>query len=139
MIMSSYTKEELAQVLRTAEILKQHHSSQKINVVQFCREAEISRKNAYKHKNNIEDRLTFLEQQIERLKQGNQELTEKLSHAEDRAHQADMYWECRNVLVALNADYKKNGPGQTPKRLKLIDSYNKLAVCLGFEPLSCWE
>ncbi len=45
--MSTYTKEEVALVLQTAELLNKKGSSEKINISQFCREAQISRKNAY--------------------------------------------------------------------------------------------
>ena len=52
--MSTYTKKEIAAILQTAELLKRKGSSERINISQFCREAGISRKNAYKHKRNID-------------------------------------------------------------------------------------
>jgi hypothetical protein len=137
--MSDYTKEEISEILRTAEILKKKGSSQKLNISEFCKEARISRKNAYKHKKKINPSLEAFEQKVQRLKNEKEDLEKKLHHSEKRAREADLYWQCRCILVELNRDYKKNGHGRTPRRLKLIDDYNRISGLLGFEPLSCWE
>ena len=137
--MTDYSKEEIALILQAAEILKKNESGQKINISEFCQEADISRKNAYKHKKKVDFSLNTRDQQIRRLEQIVAQLQEKLKNTELRAQEADLYWELRNILVALNDDYKKNGPGRTPPRQKLIDSFNSISSSLGLEPLSCWE
>ena len=137
--MSHYTKEEISQILRTAEILKTKGSAEKLNVSAFCKEAGISRKNAYKHKKHIDPSLNAVQQKLQQLEAEKAELEEKLYHAEERAREVDLVWKCRYILVELNRDYKKNGPGRTPRRLKLIADYNRISSSLGFERLSCWE
>ena len=137
--MSEYTKEEISEILRVAEVLNKKGSSQKFNISKFCKEAGISRKNAYKHKKKIDPSLSAFERKVQRLENDKEDLEQKLHHAEKRAREADLYWQCRCIVVELNRDYKKNGPGRTPRRLKLIDDYNKISNLLGFEPLSCWE
>ncbi len=137
--MSEYSKEEIAIILQAAEILNKHDSSGKLNVSQFCQEADISRKNAYKHKKKFDFSLRTRDQELRRLEEIVRQLQKKLEYTELRARDADLYWELRNILVALNDDYKKNGPGKTPKRLELIESYNKISSSLGLAPLSCWE
>ena len=135
--MADYTKEEIAAVLYVSEILNKKKSGEKINVSAFCEEAGISRKNAYKHKNSHAP-----EKQKEKLNELINEMEEtakKLELAEKQANEADLNWQCRNILVELNDDYKKNGPGKTPRRLKLIENYNRISNLLGLEPLSCWE
>jgi len=135
--MADYTKEEIAAVLYASEILNKKQSGEKINISAFCQEAGISRKNAYKHKNKLapEKQKEQLEELIKQL----EETAKKLEHAEQQAKEADLNWQCRNILVELNADYKKNGSGKTPRRLKLIENYNKISNLLGLKPLSCWE
>lgn len=135
--MTDYTKEEIAAVLRVSEILNKRKSSEKINVSVFCKEAGISRKNAYKHKNKLAPEKQ--EEKINALIAELKAAATKLELAEKRAKEADLNWQCRNILVELNADYKKNGTGKTPKRLKLIENYNRISGLLGLEPLSCWE
>jgi len=137
--MSTFTREEIATILQTAELLKQKGSKQRFNIAEFCREAGISRKNAYKHKKAInlspgafEEKLKQLEEQITRIQ-------EKLEKAEKRAQDADIYWEVRNILVALNNDIKKNGPGWTLKRQKLTDRYNSIMISLGQKPHDFWD
>jgi len=137
--MSDYTKEEISEILRVAEVLNKKGSSQKLNISKFCKEAGISRKNAYKHKKKIDPGLSAFEKKVQLLENDKEDLEHKLHHAEKRAHEADLYWQCRCILVELNRDYKKNGPGRTPRRLELIDDYNRISGLLGFEPLSCWE
>jgi len=105
--MADYTKEEIAAVLYVSEILKKKKSGEKINVSAFCEEAGISRKNAYKHKNSHAP-----EKQKEKLNELINEMEEtakKLELAEKQANEADLNWQCRNILVELNADYKKKG------------------------------
>ena len=137
--MSTFTKEEIAAILQAAELLKQKGSKQRLNIAEFCREAGISRKNAYKHKKTInlspaayEEKLKHLEEQLTRIQ-------EKLQKAEKRAQDADIYWEVRNILVELNKDIKKNGPGWTPERQKLTDRYNSIMISLGQKPHNFWD
>ena len=135
--MAKYSKEEISTVLHAAEILSEKGSGEKINVSRFCEEAGISRKNAYKHKKNINVTVDSLEQKIHASEQQKEQIQSKLKHAEKRAREADLYWELRNILVALNNDRKKNGPDWTVKRQELIDNYNNISTLLGLEPLSC--
>jgi hypothetical protein len=137
--MSEYSQEEIALILQAAAILKQHDFSQKINVSKFCREAEISRKNAYKHKQQFDFARHSRDQQLQQQEALIAQLQEQLKLVERRAEDADLYWELRQILVALNADYKKKGPGQTRKRRQLINAYNRIAGSRGLAPLSCWE
>jgi len=51
--MPECTPEEMALILRTAEVLKKYHFSYQINISKLCQEADISRKNAYKHKKKL--------------------------------------------------------------------------------------
>ena len=132
--MSTYTKEEIAAVLKTAEILKQKGSSEKINISQFCREAGISRKNAYKHKHHIDFSQEGLKAKLAQLEKKKIELEHLLELAETRAQQADLYSECLAFLRQYNLNKKK------PRRQReLIESYNKLALSHGLEPLDFWE
>ena len=66
--MSTFSKEEISAVLHVAEILKKKGSSEKINVSRFCKEAGISRKNAYKHKKKINISVDSLEEKIQEPK-----------------------------------------------------------------------
>lgn len=133
--MATYTREEIALVLQAAEVLNQKGSSQKINISTFCREVDISRKNAYKHKNNIDTSQSFYQDQLTKLEQDNSQLKEKLKLTESKAQQADLHSDCREFLKQYVKDNKKN-----PKRReKLIKSYNKLALSHGLEPLDFWE
>ena len=109
--MATYSKQEISLVLNAAETLNQKGSSQKINVSTFCGEAGISRKNAYKHKNNIDLSQNVLEEKMQQLELDNQQLREKLKLAQDRATEADLHSELRQVLVALHDDIKKNETG----------------------------
>jgi DNA primase large subunit len=124
--MATYSKQEIALVLQAAETLNQKGSSQKINVSTFCREAGISRKNAYKHKNNIDLSQNILEEQMQQLELDNQQLREKLKLAEARAGEADLYSELRNILVALHDDIKKNEAGSIARQPGLIKSSNSI-------------
>jgi hypothetical protein len=137
--MTTYTKEEIALILQAAKLLKEKGSSQKINISTLCREAGISRKNAYKHKKRITISLDSLEEKIQQLEKQNKQIQDKLKHSEVRAREADLNWELRNILVALNDDIKKNGEGWTAERQKLIDSYNNIGSLLGLEPLNFWD
>lgn len=120
--MATYTKQQIALVLHTAELLKQKGSSQTINISTFCREAAISRKNAYKHKNNMDLSQSCLEEKIQQLEFENQQLHEKLELAEARAREADLYSELRQILVALHDDIKKNETGSIVRQQRLTDS-----------------
>jgi len=124
--MATYTKAQIALVLQTAEVLNQRGSSQKIKVSTFCREAGISRKNAYKHKKHIDRSQQQLEEKLQQLGQENQQLREKLELAETRAHEADLHSELRQILVAMHHDIKKKEPGSTARRHRLITSSNNI-------------
>lgn len=139
MLMPTCSKEEISAVLHAAEIIKRNGFSEKINVSRFCEEAGISRKNAYKHKKNINVNVNSLEEKVCELEQEKQQIQSKLEHAEKRAREADLYWELRNILVALNNDAKKNKTVRTAKRRQLINEYNRISALLGREPLSFWD
>ena len=72
--MSDYSKKEIALVLKTAELLRKKHSSELINVSQFCKEAGISRKNAYKHKQNIDFSEAAYQARVAELEQKKAEI-----------------------------------------------------------------
>jgi hypothetical protein len=137
--MSTFSKEEISAVLHVAEILKNKNIGEKINVSRFCRQAGISRKNAYKHKKNIDVSIPSLEEKVHQLEQEKAEIESKLHLAEIQAGKADLYWRLRNILVALNRDVKKNGPIRSPKQLRLSDEYNRIMVSLGHEPHNFWD
>ena len=137
--MSTFTKEEIATILQAAELLKQKGSSEKINIARFCREVGISRKNAYKHKKAINLSPAALEEKLKQLEEQITRIQEKLKKAEKRAQDADIYWEVRNILVELNNDIKKNGPGWTPERQILTDKYNSIMISLGQKPHNFWD
>jgi predicted ATP-grasp superfamily ATP-dependent carboligase len=99
--MPTCSKEEISAILHAAEILKRNGFSEQINVSHFCKEAGISRKNAYKHKKNINVSVDSLEQKVRELEQAKQQVQSNLEYAEQRAREADLYWELRNILVAL--------------------------------------
>ena len=122
--MATYSKQQIALVLHAAETLNQNGSSQNINVSRFCREAGISRKNAYKHKNNIDLSQAALEQQMQQLESDNQQLREQLKLAEARATEADLHSELRQILVDLHDDIKKNETGSIARRQSRITSSN---------------
>jgi hypothetical protein len=132
--MSPYSKQEIAAVLQAAEILNKKEGGEKINISQFCREAGISRKNAYKHRNNIDTSEQFYKQQLAKLEQENAQLKQQLELAEQRAHEAGIHDQCREFLKQYNLN-KKN----PERRKELIKSYNKLAVSHGLAPLPFWE
>jgi ACT domain-containing protein len=132
--MSTFTKEEIAAVLKTAELLNQKGSSEKINISQFCREAGISRKNAYKHKRHLELSQDGLKEKLAQLEKKKIELEQMLELAETRAQQADLYSECLAFLRQYNLNKKK-----TRRQRELIESYNKLALSHGLKPLDFWE
>ena len=110
--MAIYDKQQIAIVLKAAETLNQQGSSQRINVSTFCGEAGISRKNAYKHKNNIDLSQDALEGKVRQLELDNQQLREKLKLALARATEADLHSELRQVLVARHDDIKKTKLGR---------------------------
>jgi hypothetical protein len=137
--MSACSKEEISAVLHAAEILKRNGFSEQINVSRFCEQAGISRKNAYKHKKKINVSVDSLEQKVRHLQQEKHEIADKLELAEKRAREADLYWELRNILVALNHDAKKNKRARSGKRQELINEYNRISALLGLEPLGSWD
>ena len=133
--MSEYTKEDISAILHTAELLNKKGSVQKINISEFCKEAGISRKNAYKHKNNIEISESTYQERIAKLEEDKSQIEQKLELAEARASEADLHSNCREFLKQYLRDNKKN-----PRRRKeLINNYNRVAVSHGLEPLNFWE
>lgn len=114
--MATYSKQQIALVLKAAETLNQQGSSQKINVSTFCREAGISRKNAYKHKNNIDLSQNVVEETMQQLELDNQQLREQLKLALARATEADLHSELRQILVARHDDIKKNETGSIARQ-----------------------
>lgn len=137
--MSTFSKEEIAAVLQAAEILNKRGCGEKINVSRFCKEAGISRKNAYKHKKNIDLSMPSLKEKVRQLEQKKAEIESKLHHAEMRARDADLYWKLRTILVELNQDVKKNGPVRTAKQQQLTDEYNRISGLLGLKPHDFWD
>lgn len=136
--MAKFSKEEIALVLQAAEILNKKGSNAKINISQFCREAGISRKNAYKHKKNTEDSQATLKEQIEVIAKEKAQVEDKLKLAETRANEVDLYSGCNEVLVKAIKHNKKNLNG-TKRQKQLIEAYNKIAESHGLEPLNFWE
>jgi len=128
---TEYTKEEIALILHTTELLKQKGASQKINISAVCKDANISRKNAYKHKKNINRSERSYQDKLARLEQEHLRILEKLKLAETRALEADLHSDCREFLKQYVKDNKKNPERQK----KLIDDYNELADLHGLEPL----
>jgi transcriptional regulator with XRE-family HTH domain len=128
--LSDFTHDEIAQVLKVAELLKQKGCSQKINVQQFCEEAGISRKNAYKHKNN---RATAaLEKKIERLEQLKLITEAEFKLARMRAENADVYEHLLDLAVEMYHDIKKNDT-VTPEQERLMDEYVRVANSHGIK------
>ena len=111
--MPDYDKAEISVVLHAAEILRKYQTRMQINVSQFCKQIGISRKNAYKHKGNIDIDNQRLEQQIEQLNHENARLKQRLKASEQKGNDADLYKQCLDILVAFNKDTKKKSrPGQ---------------------------
>jgi len=128
--MSDFTPDEIAQILQTAELLREKGSSQKINVQQFCEEAGISRKNAYKHKNNHSPEV--VEAQIASLEKANEALEAQLKLAMMQAEQADVYKRLFDLAVRIRVEGKKN----EQRRRQLIDEFNKIAGSHGIKLLN---
>jgi hypothetical protein len=138
--MSRYTPEEIAAILNAAELLQQKDAAQKINITQFCKDAGISRKNAYKHKKKIDKQTAELKKKIQILAKENDQTLQKLKHAEDRAGEVDLYSGAHEVLFeAIKYNYAKKNLTGTPEQKKLIKDYNKIADSHGLERLNFWE
>ena len=90
--MADYTKEEIVLILQTVEILKKKQSASKINISAFCKEAAISPKNAYKHKNNFDLSFEPGKDKVKELEAINEQLAQQLAGL--RARDADLYWNC---------------------------------------------
>jgi hypothetical protein len=128
--MSDFTPDEIAQILQTAELLREKGSSQKINVQQFCEEAGISRKNAYKHKNHHSPEA--VEAQIASLEKANEALEAQLKLAMMQAEQADVYKKLFDLAVRIRVEGKKN----EQRRRQLIDEFNSIAGSHGIKLLN---
>jgi phage gp16-like protein len=136
---AGWTPEEIAQVLKTAELLKQKGSAQKINVAAFSGEIGLSRKNAYKHKHNHEQLAETLKQQLESLQSQHAADAEKIRLLENQLEQAEVSEKLRLVMRELIIDYQKKEPANRPRRRKLIAKYNRperSGHSLGLAPLS---
>lgn len=136
---ADWRPEEIAQVLKTAEILQQKGSVLKINVSSFCAEIGLSRKNAYKHKRHFEENQSAMAAQWAGLSEQHQQDLEKIRLLEARLAEAEIHQHLRGVLRELVIDYQKKEPGQTPKRQRLLEKYNRISASLGVEPLTLWE
>ncbi|MCI0691709.1 hypothetical protein L0337_06830 [candidate division KSB1 bacterium] len=133
---SSWTPEEIAQVLKTAELLKQKDAAQKLNVAALCEEMGISRKNAYKHKKNHEHVRSDTQKQLQELAAQHDSDVEKIRLLEAHLEQADLHEKLRLVMRELIIDLQKKEPDPTPKRQRLIAEYNRLSTSLGQKPPS---
>ena len=132
---SSWTADEIAHVLKTAELLKQKGSAQKLNVAALCDEIGISRKNAYKHKNNHEYTESDLQQQLQELETQHDCDAQKIRLLEERLAEADLHDKLRLVMRELIIDLQKKDAGSKRRRQKLIEKYNRLSASLGQRPL----
>lgn len=133
---SPWTSEEIAQILKAAELFRQKGATQKFNVAAFCDEVGISRKNAYKHKKKYENTLSGLQLQLEALLKQHDCDAEKIRLLQERVEQVDMNEKLRLVMRELIVDYQKKDSGRMPRRQRLIDKYNRLSKSLGQEPLN---
>lgn len=132
--MADFTSEEIAQILQTAELLRSKGSAQKINIQQFCKEAGISRKNAYKHKSNRSPGK--LNETIAGLQKEKTNAEEQLKLALLQVEKADVYKRLFDLSVAIRVESKKNKNKQTAKRRKLIDEFNRIAATHGIKLLN---
>ena len=132
--MADFTPEEIAQILQTAELLRAKGATQKINIQQFCNEAGISRKNAYKHKNNRSPEK--LNETIAELQKAKTSVEEQLRLALLQAEQADVYKRLFDLSVAIRVEAKKNKNRLTARRKKLIDEFNEIAAAHGIKLLN---
>jgi hypothetical protein len=132
--MADFTPEEIAHILQAAELLRAKKSTQKINIQQFCHEAGISRKNAYKHKNNRSPEK--LNETIAELQKAKTSAEEQLRLALLQAEQADVYKRLFDLSVAIRVEVKKNKNRLTVRRKKLIDEFNGIAAAHGIKLLN---
>lgn len=135
----TWSNEDIAQVLKTAELLKKNGSVIKLNVSAFCHQIGLSRKNAYKHKRHFDQSSASLRRQLAELKAVHSSDSEKIRLLETRLAEAEKHEKLRLVLRELVQDYQKKEPGWTPRRQRLLDESNRISASLGLEPLSLWE
>jgi len=133
---SIWTPDEIAHVLKAAELLNQKDSAQKLNVAALCEEMGISRKNAYKHKKNHEQVQSGTQKQLQELAAQHNSDAEKVRLLETRLEQADLHEKLRLVMRELIIDYQKKEPDPTHKRQGLIAEYSRLSTSLGQKPPS---
>jgi hypothetical protein len=133
---STWTPDEIAHVLKTAELLNQKGSAQKLNVAALCDEIGISRKNAYKHKKNHEHTQSDTQKQLDAFAAQHDAEVEKVRLLEERLAQADLHEKLRLVMRELIIDLQKKEAGSRPKRQRLIAEYNRLSTSLGQTPPS---
>jgi ABC-type Fe3+/spermidine/putrescine transport system ATPase subunit len=132
---STWTPADIAHVLKTAELLNQKGSAQKLNVAALCEEIGISRKNAYKHKKHHEHVQSDTQKQRQALAAQHNSDVEKIRLLEERLEQADLHEKLRLVMRELIIDLQKKDLGSRPKRQKLIEKCNQLSTFLGQKPL----
>lgn len=138
--MAKFTSEEIATVLRTAELLHQKGVDQRINISKFCKDAGISRKNAYKHKRKIDKQIRNLKEEKQHLERKCQAILEKLHCAEKVAREVDITSGVNEVLFeAVKHNIRKKNLIGTPEQKKLINDYNKIADSHGLERLPSLE
>jgi len=133
---SIWAPDEIAQVLKTAELLKQKDSAQTLNVAALCEEIGISRKNAYKHKKSHAHVESSVQQQLQEIQAQHDADVEKIRLLEERLEQADLHEKLRLVMRELIIDYQKKEPDPTHKRQRLTEKYNQLSTSLGQKPPS---
>jgi len=135
----TWSAEEIAQVLKTAEILHRKGATHKLNIRAFCQEIGLSRKNAYKHKRRFDQESASLRQQLADLQSLHSSDGEKIRLLELRLAEAEKQEKLRLVLRDLVQDYQKKEPSWTRKRQRLLDESNRISASLGLEPLNLWE
>jgi len=132
---STWTPDEIAHVLKAAELLNQKDSAQKLNVAALCEEIGISRKNAYKHKKGQARVESSMQQHLQELAAQHDSDAEKIRLLEARLEQADLHEKLRLVMRELIIDHQKKEPDPTRRRQRLIAEYNRLSTSLGQKPL----
>jgi len=133
---STWTPDEIAHVLKAAELLNQKDSAQKLNVAALCEEIGISRKNAYKHKKNHAHVQSDTQKQLQELAAQHDSDVEKIRLLEARLEQADLHEKLRLVMRELIIDLQKKEPDSMHKRQRLIAEYSRLSTSLGQKPPS---
>lgn len=107
---SVWTQEEIAQVLKTADLLRHKSKKQRLNIRDFCEEIGLSRKNAYKHKRHYETEIAEIKQQLAQIKEEHNRDIEKNRLLEQRLAEAERKEKLIDLMRALIQDYQKKSP-----------------------------